>query len=76
VVTAKREVTAKMKVFNVSESQYGTQVTLGPDYTDERNKEWAAASPAALIQLTIKNELASEVFSLQRPFLVTFTPEE
>lgn len=74
MVSATKEVTAKFIVSNVSHSVWGTQITLSPDYLDGRNKEWAAATPAGLIQMTIKNELAADVFQPQQAFTVTFTP--
>jgi hypothetical protein len=32
-------------------------LTLSCDYGDGRNKEWAAASPSAVLQMTVKGEV-------------------
>lgn len=33
-------------------------ITLSCDYGDGRNKEWASASPSAVLQMTVKGEVA------------------
>jgi len=68
-------VTAKFKVNRVSDMGWGTEVELTPDYATGRNSEWAAATPAGMIRLTIKSE-ARHHFTDGRPFTVTFTPED
>lgn len=77
-------VTAKFKVNRISDMGWGTEIEMVPDYADGRNKEWAAATPAGMIRMTIKNDLAAEVFKTEpneqgsqtgKPFTVTFEAE-
>ncbi len=55
-------VTAKFKVGRISDMGWATEVELTPDYADGRNKEWAAATPAGMIRMTIKNQVAADEF--------------
>ncbi len=55
-------VTAKFKVARVSDMGWATEVELTPDYADGRNKAWAAATPAGMIRMTIKNQVAADEF--------------
>lgn len=57
-----RLVTARFKVNRRTEMDWATEVELTPDYAQGANAEWAAATPAGMIRLTIKNELAAEQF--------------
>lgn len=50
-----------------------TTLYFGPDYHNERNKEWSIATPALSIVFTAKNEAAAQ-FQLGRAY--TFTAEE
>lgn len=76
-MTATREITAKFKVQWVEkQGDYGTQIRMGVDYMDGRNKEWAAATPWGEIVMVVKNELAAQEFTQGRAFTVTFTPED
>lgn len=50
----------------------GWEVELTPDYAQGRNEEWAAATPAGMIRLTIKNELAAEQFEPGGAYTITF----
>lgn len=52
------------------------EVELTPDYAEGRNKEWAEATPAGMIRLTIKNELAAEQFEIGKGYTVTFEQED
>lgn len=69
---ATRKVTAKFKVARKTEMQWATEVELTPDYAQGRNAEWAEATPAGMIRLTIKNELAAEQFTEGAAYTVTF----
>ena len=69
------KVTAKFQVARVTEMNWATEVELTPDYAQGRNAEWAAATPAGMIRMTIKNELAAKEFTTGRPFTVTFEAE-
>ena len=69
-------VTAKFKVSRISKMDWATEVELTPDYAAGRNKEWAAATPAGMIRMTIRNEVAADQFSEGDPFTVTFEREE
>jgi hypothetical protein len=48
------------------------EVEMTPDYAEGRNKDWAAATPAGMIRLTIKNELAAEQFQPGDAYTITF----
>jgi len=69
-------VTAKFKVSRRTEMGWATEVELTPDYMDGRNKEWAEATPAGTIRMTIKNEVAAKQFKANRAFTVTFEGDE
>lgn len=68
-------VTAKFKVSRKADMNWAHEVELVPDYAEGRNKEWAAATPAGMIRLTIKNELAAEQFVEGQGYTVTFQAE-
>lgn len=56
-------VTAKFKISRVTpmgdpEKPWAHEVEATPDYSDGRNAEWAEATPAGVLRLTVKNELA------------------
>jgi len=70
------KVTAKFKVSRRNEMGWATEIELTPDYAQGRNAEWAEATPAGMIRMTVKNELAAREFTEGRPFTVTFEPEE
>jgi hypothetical protein len=55
---------------------WGTEVELTPDYAQGRNAEWATATPAGMIRLTVTNEAAAEQFENGAPYTVTFEREE
>jgi len=65
-------VTAKFIVSRVNKNDWATEVELTPDYAEGRNKEWAAATPSGMIRMTIKNDVAAEVFQQGQPFTVVF----
>lgn len=68
-------VTAKFKVARRTEMDWATEIELVPDYAQGRNAEWATATPAGMIRLTIKNDLAAQQFQEGQPFTVTFEAE-
>jgi hypothetical protein len=70
------EVTAKFKVNRVSNMDWATEIEMVPDYAEGRNKEWEAATPAGMIRMTIKNELAAKQFKEGQPVTVIFAPED
>jgi len=65
-------VTAKFKVARKTDMGWAHEVELTPDYAEGKNSEWAAATPAGMIRLTIKNELAAEQFTEGASYTVTF----
>ena len=69
-------VTAKFKVNRKSEMEWATEVEMTPDYAQGRNAEWAKATPAGMIRLTITNPPAAEQFVEGKAFTVTFEAEE
>jgi len=58
-----------------SNMNWAHEVELVPDYGEGRNAEWAAATPAGMIRLTIKNELAADQFEEGQAYTVTFEKE-
>lgn len=38
-----------------------TALTLGPDYADDRNGEWAQNTPSYATQMAVRNELAEDL---------------
>lgn len=66
-------VSAKFQVSRRSEMGWATEVELTPDYAQGRNKDWAEATPAGMIRLTIKNDLAAEQFKQGQPVDVLFS---
>lgn len=68
-------VTAKFKVSRRSEMGWATEIEMTPDYAQGRNAEWAEATPAGMIRLTVKNALAAEQFEQGQSFTVTFEAE-
>lgn len=69
-------VNAKFKVSRVTDMSWATEIELTPDYAQGRNKEWAEATPAGAIRLTVKNEVAAREFTQGRAFTVLFTAED
>jgi len=69
-------VTAKFKVARRTDMNWATEIELVPDYAQGRNAEWAEATPAGMIRLTIKNELAAQQFEEGAAYTVLFEREE
>jgi hypothetical protein len=68
-------ITAKVKVSNKAPAYEGvTSLAFQPDYADDRNKEWAAATPTLSLAMTVKDSVA-EHFELGQAFTLTFEPE-
>jgi len=66
-------ITAKIKCTTKSPTTGDYQViTFSPDYADGRNKEWAAATPALSLTMTVK-ESAAEHFTPGGAYTLTFT---
>ena len=69
-------VTAKVKVTNMTSLVAGQQtLSFSPDYNDERNKEWAVATPALSLSMSVKEEVAGH-FKVGQAYTLTFSPEE
>jgi hypothetical protein len=66
-------VSAKFKVNRRVEMDWATEVELTPDYAQGRNADWASATPAGMIRLTIKNELAAKQFKEGQPVDILFS---
>lgn len=58
---------------DVPESQVVLQ--FQPDYADGRNKEWANATPALSLTMTVKAEAAGH-FDEGQPYTLQFVPTE
>lgn len=69
-------VTAKVYCQNaLSFGDTQTQLSFAPDYQDERNKEWAAATPALSLTMTVRNDVA-DLFPVGGKFTLTFDLDE
>lgn len=72
----KPSVVAKFYVSSVTPppegSSAGTQVYLGAVCRGAANSEWASATPAGSIQMTIRNDLAAAVFEQGKEYEVYF----
>lgn len=55
-------VSAKFVVNRISEMGWATEIEMVPDYAHGRNKEWAAATPAGMIRMTVRNTVAVDQF--------------
>lgn len=68
-------VTAKVVCNSKSEGTYGTSLSFGPDYSDGRNAEWAAATPALSVSMTVKSEVGA-LFEQGSAYTLTFEPNK
>lgn len=68
-VTAKVTVSRSEKPGGAGEGS--TTVYFGPDYNDGRNAEWAVATPALSLTMTVKDEVAKH-FPVGKPFTLVF----
>jgi hypothetical protein len=64
------------KVVVESKVEHGQQVSLQfrPDYDQGRNAEWAEATPALSLGMTVKNEVAEQV-EVGDAFTLTFAKD-
>jgi hypothetical protein len=73
-------VTAKVYVSSVDKpggaGPGSTTVTFGPDYADGRNAEWAVATPALSLTMTVQDKVAEKHFAQGTRMTLTFDPEE
>ena len=67
-VTAKVECTSRNVPYDGAVS-----LSFGPDYSNGRNAEWAAATPHLSISMTV-NEEAGQHFELHEKYTLTFEP--
>lgn len=67
-------VRAKFYVTEIAKTTYGGRVNLAVVCRGQDNKEWASATPAGQIQMSIRNELAVEFFDVGQEYFVDFTP--
>lgn len=51
----------KAVITGMSVSGEVTALVLGPDYGDDRNQDWAQATPSFATQMAVRNELAEEL---------------
>lgn len=69
-ITAK--VTCSSKMTFSSDGTGSAAFTFYPDYADDRNKEWAAATPTLQLNLTVKN---GDLFEVGKHYTLTFEQE-
>lgn len=67
-------VRAKFYVYEVTKGTYGGKVVLQVVSRGDDNKQWASATPAGRIEMTIKNDLAIAEFDVSKEYFVDFTP--
>jgi hypothetical protein len=68
-------VTAKVKVSNKQPYGSGATLTFAPDYQDGRNKEWAEATPALHLVMTVVGAVA-EQFEVGDAVTLTFEHDD
>lgn len=51
------------------------RVGFGPDYQDDRNKEWAAATPTLSLQMVLNGSVIDR-FEIGRTYTLTFTESD
>lgn len=69
------EITAKVKVYKTPSYEGQVRLDFTGDYTDERNKEWAAATPVISATLVVRDDVA-ERFEQGAAYTLTFTKED
>jgi hypothetical protein len=68
--------TAKIRLQSKQDFQDDqTQLTFAPDYSDDRNKEWAKYTPALNLTMTVMTEIGDK-HSVGDNFTLVFEPEE
>lgn len=71
-------ITAKVKLESKESCSWDpsqVQLHFSPDYNDGRNKEWADATPALSLNMTVKGDVAS-AFNTGDAFTLTFDKSE
>lgn len=69
------KVTAKAVVSNARRDGEQTTVTIGADYADGRNAEWARYTPGLSLTIGVRNELA-DLFPVGGRLTLTFELDE
>lgn len=72
-VTAKVQVNTK-SVYGEGDGQQSS-LSIGPDYTDGRNAEWAAATPALSLSMTVNGDVG-DFFEQGAKYTLTFTRDD
>jgi hypothetical protein len=70
-ITAKVRLASKVQSGADDDPNRTAQLTFAADYTDGRNKEWAAATPALSLVMTVRGDVADR-FEPGRAFTLTF----
>jgi hypothetical protein len=69
-------ITAKIRLNTKSENGAGgATLSFGPDYQDGRNKEWATATPALSLSMTVVGDVADR-FTEGDAYTLTFSPSD
>lgn len=66
-------VTAKVKCTAHTVNGDTVALAFGPDYADDRNADWAAATPHLSLSMTVKANVG-EHFKLNDAYTLTFEP--
>lgn len=75
MMTAKVKVSTKVENKDSEGVVQSVNLQFFADYADERNKEWASATPTISIQMTVNPEVGAK-FTQGQAFTLTFEPEE
>jgi hypothetical protein len=59
----------------IETSNEQTGLSFSPDYADGRNADWAAATPALSVSMTVRNDVADR-FTEGGKYTITFEPSE
>ena len=68
-------ITAKVKCVRKEAFGSGTTLEFQPDYVDGRNKEWAEATPALSLTMTVQSAVA-EHYEVGQAWTLQFVPTE
>ncbi|MGH3834201.1 MAG: hypothetical protein ACRDSF_00635 [Pseudonocardiaceae bacterium] len=69
-VTAKVRCNLKQE-FTTFDDKHGATIGFMPDYADDRNKKWAAATPHLDLRITVVGDVAQS-FELGKAYILTF----
>lgn len=75
MMTAKIKVGTKVENKDADGVVQSVNLQFFADYADERNKEWAVATPSISVQMTVLPEVSAK-FVMGQAYTLTFEAEE